>query len=105
MKITRRQLRKLIIESVSSNDVEFEIVHEGLFTGGTFERYYVIVTYSPQMIAVNLGVTGDSSGLRLNDKIIKITRPSLLNPQTNQWYPIILQKSSWQINFIVYNKR
>ena len=59
MKISRQQLRKLIIESMSSNNVDFDIVHEGLIAGGTFYRYYVIVTYSPQMITANLGVTGN----------------------------------------------
>jgi hypothetical protein len=62
VKLTRRQLRKLITESALFNNVDFDIVHEGLFTGGTFERYYVIVTYSPQMIAANLGLSGDFPG-------------------------------------------
>ena len=59
MKMTRQQLRKLIIESMSSNNVDFDIVHEGVIAGGTFYRYYVIVTYSPRMITANLGVTGN----------------------------------------------
>lgn len=58
------------------------------------QMYLQNMISAPYTETTNLGVTGDSSGLRLNDKIIKITRPSLLNPQTNQWYPIILQKSS-----------
>jgi len=56
MKITKRQLKKLIIESVISSPVEFDVVHEGMFAGGRKERFYVIVSYSPQMELANLGL-------------------------------------------------
>ncbi len=49
---------------------------------------------APYAEVMDLGITGDSSALRLNDKIIKITRPSVLNPLTNQWHPIIINESS-----------
>ncbi|MCP8352362.1 type IV secretion system DotC family protein [Candidatus Synchoanobacter obligatus] len=44
---------------------------------------------APYAETTNLGVTGNTQGLRLNDKIIKIVTPSVLNPQTNQWHPIL----------------
>lgn len=44
---------------------------------------------APYTETTNLGITGDTDGLRFNDKIIKIERPSVLNPQTNQWHPIL----------------
>ena len=47
---------------------------------------------APYTETTNLGVTGDNQGIRLNDKIIKITRPSVLNTQTNQWQPILISK-------------
>lgn len=47
---------------------------------------------APYTETTNLGITGDSHGLRLNDKIIHIEKPSLLNPLTNQWHPILYDK-------------
>lgn len=44
---------------------------------------------APYTETTNLGITGDTNGLRLNDKIITIERPSVLNPQTQQWHPIL----------------
>lgn len=49
---------------------------------------------APYAETTNLGVTGDNQGLRLNDKIIKIVSPSVLNPQTNQWHPILYDENS-----------
>ena len=49
---------------------------------------------APYTETTNLGVTGDNQGLRLNDKIIKIQCPSVLNPQTNQWHPILYDSNS-----------
>lgn len=47
---------------------------------------------APYTETTNLGVTGNNQGIRLNDKIIKITRPSVLNTQTNQWQPVLLSE-------------
>lgn len=44
---------------------------------------------APYTETTNLGVTGSAQGLRLNDKIITISTPSVLNPQTQQWHPIL----------------
>lgn len=49
---------------------------------------------APYTETTNLGVTGDNQGLRLNDKIIKIVSPSVLNPKTNQWLPILYDENS-----------
>lgn len=48
---------------------------------------------APYTETTNLGVTGDNQGLRLNDKIIRIEHPSVLNPQTNQWHPILYDEN------------
>jgi defect-in-organelle-trafficking protein DotC len=47
---------------------------------------------APYTETTELGVTGNQNTLRLNDKIIKITRPSVLNTVTNQWHPIIISE-------------
>lgn len=47
---------------------------------------------APYTETTELGVTGNQNALRLNDKIIKITRPSVLNTVTNQWHPIIISE-------------
>lgn len=49
---------------------------------------------APYTETTNLGVTGDNQGLRLNDKIITIEKPSVLNPQTQQWHPILYDEKA-----------
>lgn len=49
---------------------------------------------APYTETTNLGVTGNTEGLRLNDKVITIERPSVLNPQTQQWYPILYDEKA-----------
>ncbi len=52
------------------------------------------IVSAPYAETTNLGVTGNNQGLRLNDKIIKIINPSVLNAQTNQWNPILYDENS-----------
>lgn len=49
---------------------------------------------APYAETTNLGITGDNQGLRLNDKIIKIVNPSVLNAHTHQWNPILYDENS-----------
>lgn len=49
---------------------------------------------APYTETANLGVTGNTEGLRLNDKIITIERPSVLNPHTQQWHPILYDEKA-----------
>jgi defect-in-organelle-trafficking protein DotC len=49
---------------------------------------------APYAETTNLGITGNNQGLRLNDKVIKIVNPSVLNAQTNQWNPILYDENS-----------
>lgn len=49
---------------------------------------------APYTETTNLGVTGDTDGLRLNDKVITIEKPSILNPQTQQWHPILYDEKA-----------
>lgn len=48
---------------------------------------------APYAETTHLGVTGDNQSLRLNDKIIKIVNPSVLNPNTHQWQPILYDET------------
>lgn len=48
---------------------------------------------APYVETTNLGITGNSQSLRLNDKVIKIQNPSVLNPMTNQWQPILVDQN------------
>lgn len=36
-----------------------------------------------------LGITGDSQRLRIDDRILRITAPSALQPDSSQWQPVI----------------
>ena len=49
---------------------------------------------APYTETTNLGITGNTEGLRLNDKIITIVSPSVLNPQTQQWHPILYDEKA-----------
>ena len=61
MKISRKKLRRLILESIDKK-IDFKILHEGLFTGGSQERFYVIVEYYPKDILIDrLGIGAESA--------------------------------------------
>ena len=61
MKIPRKKLRRLILESIDKK-IDFKILHEGLFTGGSQARFYVIVEYYPRDIIIDqLGIGAESA--------------------------------------------
>ena len=47
---------------------------------------------APFVSQANLGVTGDTSHVRINDQVLRITAQSELNPNSTEWQPILRQK-------------
>jgi|AntRauTorckE5430_2_1112549.scaffolds.fasta_scaffold00008_15 defect-in-organelle-trafficking protein DotC len=71
--------------SILSQDFEGMVLYQILHAQNMISAPYTETT--------NLGVTGNTEGLRLNDKIITIEKPSVLNPQTQQWHPILYDEN------------
>lgn len=46
---------------------------------------------APFIAKANLGVTGDSHQIRIDDQIVRITSNSELQPDANKWKPVIAQ--------------
>ena len=44
---------------------------------------------SPKVAKADLGVTGDADQIRINDEVMRITAHSALQPNSNQWNPVL----------------
>ena len=48
---------------------------------------------APYIAKAELGVTGDGTEIRINDRVIRITKDSSLNPNSQSWNPVIVPGS------------
>ena len=54
--------------------------------------YAMHMISAPFVSKANLGITGDTAKMRLNDQVIRITKPSELQPsKAKSWKPVIVQ--------------
>ena len=44
---------------------------------------------APYVSQANLGVTGNASNIHINDRVLRVSSISQLNPNSNQWEPIL----------------
>ena len=55
--------------------------------------YTMHMISAPFISKANLGVTGDTAKMRLNDQVIRITKPSELKPESSKtWEPVIVSQ-------------
>ena len=65
------------------------------FNGMSLYRklYTMHMISAPFVSKANLGITGDTAKMRLNDQVIRITKPSELQPsKAKSWKPVIVQR-------------